>query len=264
MTPSHTQRRPRSRSPSVSSSSSSPEPPLDDDGDFFLSQRNDSVSSIAVSEAGRRPTPPPVCERPKEPIERLPPEILIAIFAKLSSPSDLYHCMLVSKTWARNSVDLLWHRPLCNTWPHLEAVARSIQSMEAYYPYVDLVRRLNLSNLSEGVNNGTLEPFKKCKRIERLTLTSCSLVTDSGIMEIVDGNKFLLALDITGLYQITDQSIQTLATHCSRLQGLNITGCRKVTDDSLMLLAAQCRHLKRVSCNLPPAKGALITNLPTA
>ena len=232
---------------SSSSSPSSPEPPIDDDGDFFISQKNDSVSSIAGSiDRDQSTSPINECPRPKNPIDRLPPELLISVFAKLSSPHDLLSCLLVSKTWARNCVDLLWHRPLCNTQEHLQTVARSVHDPQAYFPYIDLVRRLNLSNLSDQINNGTLTAFEECKRIERLTLTSCTQVTDQGIINLVTGNKNLLALDITGLVAITDETIQTLAEQCPRLQGLNITHCKKVTDESLVSLADHCKYLKRV------------------
>ena len=236
------------RSRSVSSSSS-PEPPVDDDGDFFTSQKNDSVSSILASLDRERDTPlPRVNVRSKNPMDRLPPEILICIFSKLNLPSDLRNCLIVSKTWARNCVDLLWHRPLCNTYENLRNVALSIQNPTAYFPYVDLVKRLNLSSLGSQISDGTLQPFEYCKRIERLTLTGCSQVTDQGIMTIVHGNRNLLALDITGLAAITDLAIRTLSLNCPKLQGLNITGCRQVTDESLVMLATSCKYLKRVSC----------------
>lgn len=195
---------------------------------------------------GRSVSPIDGCPRPKNPIDLLPPELLISVFAKLSSPHDLLSCLLVSKTWARNCVDLLWHRPLCNSQENLKTVARSVHDPQAYFPYIDLVRRLNLSNLSDQINNGTLTAFEDCKRIERLTLTSCAQVTDQGIINLVTGNKNLLALDITGLAAITDETIQTLAEQCPRLQGLNITHCRKVTDESLVSLAEHCKYLKRV------------------
>ena len=244
---------------SESSSASSPEPPADDDRDFFTMQNNDSVSSVAASIFRDRPiSTPEAYVYPKNPIDRLPPEILISVFARLSSPHDLLSCLMVSKNWARNSVDLLWHRPLCNTWEHLRNVASSVQNERAYFPYADLVKRLNLANISGMISDGTLDPFEKCKRIERLTLTSCAQLTDRGIMNIVTGNSNLLALDVSGLTSITNNSIEALAINCPRLQGLNISNCRKMTDQSLILLAESCKYLKRVRCNNGSGNGARI------
>ena len=240
-----------STSTSASSSSSSPErAAYDDDTDFFTTQRNDSESSIGVASL-REMTMSPSREREYRlsPISRLPPELLIGVFTKLSSSMDLRSCMLVSKTWSRNAVDLLWHRPLCNTWQNLESVIKSIREPGGYYPYHALVKRLNLSNLNDRVNNGTVKPFMHCNRIERLTLTGCIQLTDDGVCSLIYGSRSLLALDITGLESITDHTLGAVAENCGRLQGLNITDCHKVTDESLVKVAEHCHFLKRLKLN---------------
>jgi len=196
----------------------------------------------------------PSSEREREyrvsPISRLPPELLIAVFSRLSSSVDLRSCMLVSKTWARNSAEMLWHRPLCNTWQNLANVTQSIQIVEGYFPYNALVKRLNLSNLNEQINDGSVQPFMQCNRIERLTLTGCTRLTDSGVCNLICGSKSLLALDITGLDAITDHTLKAVSQNCVRLQGLNITDCSKVTDESLVAVAQNCHSLKRVKIPL--------------
>jgi len=237
-----------SETPSESSSSSSPERAGYDDTDFFMAQANDSQSSIGVS-TFREMTVSPSTEREHRlsPVSRLPPELLIAIFSKVGSTMDLKNCMLVSKTWARNSVDLLWHRPLCNDWKHLLNVVASVRKTDGFFAYFDLVKRLNLSQIHEQISDGTVQPFIHCKRIERLTLTNCKRLTDSGVSALIKGNRSLLALDISFLESVTDHTLLTVADNCVRLQGLNITGCVKVTDDSLVPVSENCRHVKRVS-----------------
>ncbi|MCJ1432266.1 SCF ubiquitin ligase complex subunit [Xylographa pallens] len=244
-----------SSDPSVddSASSSTPSTPgqiLDDEPDFALTHNNDSQSSFGASSSREQSVQPPsVRSRPKYPIEHLPPELLIYIISKLSSPSDILRCLKVSKAWSDCCVELLWHRPLFTTWERLVNVVNSIQDSNAHWRYADLIKRLNLSNLSDQINDGTLQPFVNCRRIERLTLTSCSSLTDSGIIGLVRGNRQLLALDITGLHSITDLTVAALAHNCPRLQGLNITNCRKVTDASLVTLAENCKYLKRLKLN---------------
>lgn len=237
---------PATNESSPSSGPSSPGIILDDDGDFFLVQKNESQSSFGISTSRDSSTPPQQREREKYPIDWLPSELLISIFSKLSSPQDLYNCLRVSKTWSRCCIDLLWHRPLFTSWERLQNVADSLQKDDAYWPYADLIKRLNLSNLNQDINDGTLQPFTGCKRIERLTLTGCHNLTDRGIIALVEGNRTLLALDVTMISSITDVTIQALARNCPRLQGLNITGCRNVTDESLVPLAENCKYLKRV------------------
>ncbi|KAL9637429.1 MAG: hypothetical protein Q9204_001895 [Flavoplaca sp. TL-2023a] len=235
---------------SVSSSSSSPERAVYDDTDFFTTQRNDSQSSLGVASLRDMTMSSSIeLEHRISPVSRLPPELLISCFSKLSSSMDLRSCMLVSKTWSRNAVDLLWHRPLCNSWSNLLNVVQAVRKEDSYFPYFALVKRLNLSSLSDQISDGTVQPFMCCKRIERLTLTGCTKLTDHGVVSIVEGSNSLLALDITGLDAVTDHTLGAVAEHCPRLQGLNITDCSKVTDESLVAVAQSCRHLKRLKLN---------------
>jgi len=184
------------------------------------------------------------------PVYRLPAELLISIFSRMSSTRDLQSCMLVSKEWARNSVGLLWHRPQTNNWHAVQSVARSIVKADKFFAYQDLVKRLNLSTLASQVSDGTLLTFESCKRIERLTLTNCTKLHDTSLKPLINGNRSLIALDVTGLSELTDDTLMVVADNCMRLQGLNITGCRSLTDASLMAIAKNCHHLKRV-CFLP-------------
>lgn len=235
--------------PSESSNSTSPERAADDDTDFFMYQANDSQSSVGAATSNRDATTkrgraaliqPPIC--------RLPAELLIYIFSKLStSASDMLSCMLVSRGWAINCSGILWHRPSCNNWKNLLRVASAVSSEDGYFPYYTLVKRLNLSALSDKISDGTLQSFVQCNHIERLTLTNCSMLTDKGVSDLVEGNRYLQALDVSELKSLTDHTLLAVSQNCARLQGLNITGCAKVTDDSLIAVAENCRQLKRVS-----------------
>ena len=243
-----------------SSTSNSPEPILDDyDGDFPIQQAETQSSQSSYSGStsratSRNPSPAPRALERKNPVERLPDELLICIFAKLGAAADLYACLRVCKLWARCSIDLLWHRPLFTSWPRLQSVAAALQSPRPAWPYHQLVRRLNLATLSPDVSDGTLQPFTPCTRIERLTLTGCHGLTDRGLLGLIEGNRGLLALDVTGVGALTDVTVRALATHCPRLQGLNVTGCRNVTDDSLVPLAHACKYLKRVRTSPIPTE----------
>ena len=232
-----------------SSSSSSPERAAYEDDTDFYAVKNDSQSSIgATSIRSMSPSPSSTSERQyrQSPISRIPPEILLVIFGKLGSPSDLRNCVLVSRTWARNCVELLWHRPSCNSWDNLLIITKTIRESNPFFPYTSLIRRLNLSNLAENVSDGSVAAFENCKRVERLTLTGCQRLTDSGVMSLVHDSKSLLALDVTGLAALTDLTLFAVAESCRRLQGLNITDCEQITDDSLTKVAETCRSLKRV------------------
>lgn len=228
---------------SHSSTSNSPARADYEESDFFAGN-NDSQSSIGV------PTfqDMAVTETCISASNRLPAEVLINIFSKLTHPNDILSCMRVCKKWARNSVDLLWHRPACSTFPKLGHICNTLTLENPYFAYRDFIKRLNLAVLADRVSDGTVRPLSVCTKVERLTLTNCEGISDSGLTELITDNSHLLALDISGVKQITDTSMFTLAEHCRRLQGLNISQCIGITSESMVKVAESCHHLKRVSC----------------
>ncbi|KAJ9609906.1 SCF ubiquitin ligase complex subunit [Cladophialophora chaetospira] len=234
------------------SSDSSPCPGDDEDTDYFMAHANDSQSSLGALTAIRDCNDDIDLEQIHRlsPISKLPPEILISIFAKLTTTSDLRNSMLVCYHWALYTVGILWHRPLCNKWPNLVSVVTALGKGEkSYFPYHEMVKRLNLSTIADKVNNGTVQPFMNCKGVERLTLTNCSKLTDAGVAGLVEGCKKLQALDVTDLNNLTDRTLHMVAQNCAKLQGLNITNCSSITDDSLVEIADNCRQLKRLKLN---------------
>ncbi|KAH7152755.1 hypothetical protein EDB81DRAFT_931086 [Dactylonectria macrodidyma] len=227
-----------------SSSTNSPAPADNEESDFFLGA-NDSQSSLGVPnfqdmQVGDMCWPP---------VNRLPNEILISVFSKLSSTSDLYHCMLVSKRWARNTVDLLWHRPACTDWKKHSSICQTLGLPQPFFSYRDFIKRLNLAALADKVNDGSVMPLSVCTRVERLTLTNCRGLTDSGLIALVENSNSLLALDISNDKHITEQSINAIAEHCKRLQGLNISGCENISNESMITLAHSCKFIKRLKLN---------------
>ena len=228
-----------------SSSTTSPAPADNEESDFFLGA-NDSQSSLGVPNFQDMQ----VDDTCWPPVNRLPNEIIISVFAKLSASSDLYHCMLVSKRWARNAVDLLWHRPACTNWRNHSSICQTLGLERPFFSYRDFIKRLNLAALADKVNDGSVLPLAVCSRVERLTLTNCRGLTDSGLIALVENSASLLALDISNDKNITEQSINAIAEHCKRLQGLNISGCEHISNESMSALAQNCKYIKRVSAIL--------------
>lgn len=225
-----------------SSSASSPVPADNEESDFFLGA-NDSQSSLGVPNLQDMQVSDDEC---LPPINRLPNEILISIFSKLNQSSDILHAMLTCKRWARNSVDILWHRPACTNWQKHSSICQTLGLEDPYFAYRHFIRRLNLAALADRVNDGSVMPLAACTRVERLTLTNCKGLTDSGLIALVKNSGHLLALDISNDDQITEASILAIAEHCRRLQGLNISNCTKISNESMIKLAESCRFIKRV------------------
>ena len=230
---------------SYSSTSNSPARPEDYEESDFYAGNNDSQSSIGVP-TFQDMSVTEDCE-PEPPANRLPAEVLINIFSKLSESSDLLNCMCVSKLWARNCVEQLWHRPSCTTWENHASICKTLSEEKPYFEYRQFVKRLNLASLGPGVNDGSVLPLAVCDRIERMTLTKCNHLTDSGLTGLLTRSDKLLALDISEDVLITGDSMITLAENCRLLQGLNVMGCTEISNESLITVAKHCRHLKRVS-----------------
>ncbi|KAL3293310.1 f-box domain-containing protein [Colletotrichum asianum] len=230
-----------------SSSTNSPAPADNEESDFFIAG-NDSQSSLGVPNIEDMQVNDDPCQPA---VNRLPSEILISIFAKLNGPSDLFHCMLTCKRWAKNSVDLLWHRPACTNWKNHMSICSTLGMTTPFFAYRDFIKRLNLaaSPLADRINDGSVIPLSVCKRVERLTLTNCRQLTDNGLTQLVQGSASLLALDISGDRNISDVSIRAIADNCRRLQGLNISGCTQITNDSMIVLAESCKFIKRLKLN---------------
>lgn len=226
------------------SSASSPLPAEYEESDFYING-NDSESSLGVPNLQDMQVTDEYDCLP--PVQRLPNEILICIFSKLSASTDLRNVMLTCKRWSRNSVDLLWHRPACTTWKKHSMICKTLSLEQPYYAYAEFVKRLNLAQLSQEVNDGSVVALAACNRVERLTLTGCSGLTDMGLTALATNSSHLMALDISGDFQITEESIKVIAEHCKRLQGLNISNCVRISPESLVVLAEACKYLKRVS-----------------
>lgn len=236
------------RAPSESSSDSSPDRMLDDDQDILMTINDDSQTSIGELTGFRNMTVSPKLEPVTlSPVHHLPPELLMAIFNKLSSPVDLRACMLVSKQWANCSVELLWQRPYIAEFHKYQAMIDALLAENAFFAYPQLIRRLNLNFIAELVSDGSMEPMTRCTRLERLTLTNCSQLTDRPLMKILECNPRIQAVDFSQLENITDNTMMALADNCPRLQGLNLAGCKNVTDVSLVPLSLNRSILKRVS-----------------
>ncbi|KAK5090983.1 SCF ubiquitin ligase complex subunit [Lithohypha guttulata] len=248
--PIHTNHTRNASSLTVESDSDCSPTPFDDDIEFML-HPNNSASTLGALTAIRDNEMEVDMEHIARlsPIQKLPPELLINVFNKLTTTGDLRNCMLVCYHWALYTVNILWHRPLCSKWSNLLNVARTLSDGYPSFPYHEMVKRLNLSGIADKVNDGTIQAFVHCKAVERLTLTSCSRLTDSAVMGLVDGTKRLQALDVTDLEALTDQSMLRVAENCPKLQGLNVTNCSFITDESLLQIALNCTQLKRLKLN---------------
>ncbi|KAI0017802.1 RNI-like protein [Xylariomycetidae sp. FL0641] len=235
-----------SRDSRSSSSTNSPVPADNEESDFFLTN-NDSQSSLGVvpNMQDMQVTDPDCLPT----VAALPSEILINIFSHIHTPTELLNCMLTCKRWARNVVEILWHRPTCTTWEKHASICHTLQMDRPFFTYTEFIKRLNLANLAKDVSDGSVMPLAVCTRVERLTLTGCKALTDHGLIPLVVSNQNLLALDISGDVNITEASIMAIAQSCRRLQGLNISNCKQISNESLIQLAENCRFIKRLKLN---------------
>ncbi|KZT13083.1 RNI-like protein [Laetiporus sulphureus 93-53] len=183
---------------------------------------------------------------PSSPALRLPPEILIHILKHLHSCKDLYHSLLVSRSWCECAVELLWCRPNVSKLSTLAKMMRVLSRDDQTFVYAYFIRRLNFLYLGSDLSDSLLSRLAHCVRLERLTLINCTSISDDGLTRVLPCCPNLVALDLTGLSDITDRSIVALASSAKRLQGINLGGCRMLTDVSILALAANTPLLRRI------------------
>lgn len=201
------------------------------------------------------------------PITTLPSELLVQILQNIleftdTSSKDLLSCSLTCKIWSYCALQLLWHKPLLLkplAWTEFQKTLL-LPEKTTYIAYAPLVRRINLSAVSDFISDDSLETLSVCKQLDRVTLTGCSYITDRGIINFLskDVGQYLLSMDLSEIKNITDETIFMIAKTCKRLQGLNLSmnppikeECTAITDKSIVQLAENCRDLRRVR-SAPP------------
>ncbi|GJE85000.1 RNI-like protein [Phanerochaete sordida] len=239
----------RQASPAQSNTSLS-----DDDGDdedfnkstFFAPAEPVAASPAQWSRTMSLPSPVDTLRSSSSHAMKLPPEILIHILKHLHSPRDLYHCVLVSRSWCECSVELLWHRPNFTKLSTLGKMMRVLSGDDQTFLYARFIRRLNFSYLGGELTDVFFSRLAQCVRLERLTLLNCSNITDGALARVLPCCPNLVALDLTGVGEASDRAIVALASSTKRLQGINLGGCKKLTDQAIQALAANCPLLRRV------------------
>ncbi|KGQ02840.1 SCF E3 ubiquitin ligase complex F-box protein grrA [Beauveria bassiana D1-5] len=236
---------------SRSSSSDSPVPADNEESDFFLGA-NDSQSSIGVVNFQDMH----VEDRCWPPVNRVPNEILIGIFAKLGTPADLFSCLLVSKRWTRNAVDLLWHRPACTSWKSHQTICQTLEAPKPFFNYRDFIKRLNLAALAERISDGSVTPLyglnisgcdgvsndslevlaKSCKYIKRLKLNDCTQIRDNAVLAFADNCPNILEIDLNQCGHVGNGAVTALMAKGTCLRELRLAFCSLVDDYAFLSL----------------------------
>ncbi|KAH7887601.1 hypothetical protein F5I97DRAFT_1861545 [Phlebopus sp. FC_14] len=180
------------------------------------------------------------------PMSQLPPEILIQILKHLHAPRDLYHSLLVSRSWCECSVELLWHRPTFTRLSTLVKMMQVLSRTDQTFTYARFIRRLNFLFLGADLTDALFSRLAQCDRLERLTLVNCSGISDDALSRVLPCLTDLVAIDLTGVIDTSDKVVTGLASAARRLQGINLSGCKHVTDVGVYALAANCPLLRRV------------------
>ena len=189
------------------------------------------------------PTAPPSSHSP---MSHLPPEVLIHILKHLHSQRDLYHALLVSRSWCECSVELLWHRPSFTRLSTLVKMMRVLTRADQTFTYARFIRRLNFLFLGADLTDALFCRLAQCDRLERLTLVNCHAISDDALSRVLPCLPNLVAIDLTGVTKTSDTVIAGLAAASKRLQGINLSGCKNVTDVGVLALATNCPLLRRV------------------
>lgn len=187
----------------------------------------------------------------RSPIECLPAELIVHIFSFITEKEHQWHTLLVCKTWFSSIVDSLWFRPTINSGQTLDRLLNVIstprQNLSVDYP--SLVRRINLTNIPDIIDDEKMLRLMACTKLERLTIAGCAGITDESLVPLLKANQGILSVDMTGLEKITDKTLVMLGNNCNKLQGLYASNCKLLTDKSIRALATKCSNLKRLKLN---------------
>ncbi|KAG1752626.1 uncharacterized protein EDB91DRAFT_1045047 [Suillus paluster] len=179
-------------------------------------------------------------------MSQVPPEVLIHILKHLHTPRDLYHSLLVSRSWCECSVELLWHRPTFTRLSTLVKMMRVISRGDQTFTYSRFIRRLNFLFLGADLTDALFSRLAQCDHLERLTLVNCNSISEDALLRVLPCLPNLVAIDLTGVVETSDHVVIGLASAARRLQGINLAGCRQVTDAGVYALASNCPLLRRV------------------
>jgi len=125
-------------------------------------------------------------------------------------------------------------------------MSRTLRSISPTLPYATAIRRLNLSGLSDSLNDYLVSGLEMCSRLDRITLTNAEGVSTQAIKRIMAGMKETTAVDLSGTPSVENTVVRTVGEAMDKLQGLNLTGCKGVGDDGLKIIAEK-KNFRRVS-----------------
>ncbi|KAG0032247.1 SCF ubiquitin ligase complex subunit [Podila clonocystis] len=118
---------------------------------------------------------------------------------------------------------------------------------QTIFPYVDYIRRLNLSFLAPDVTDEMLTRFSPCTRLERLLLPGSVHATESALERILTNcSSGLLSLDLSEIPCVTDSLVEHIAQECPGLHTLYLGSCPALTDEAIVKVAKGCPLLKRI------------------
>ena len=178
-------------------------------------------------------------------IHKLPSELLFSIFMLLTA-SDLLTCMLVSKSWAKHAVSILWRKPVINTTDALRTLATYLSEEKSTFLYSSFIRSFDVPKAIRGsISDGDILPFAECHYILSLGLAGSSLSEDA-VVTILLNNRRIKSINISGVSRMTDQGINEIVSVCRCLEDIDISCCQALTDISIMGLTTYPK-LKSVS-----------------
>lgn len=187
----------------------------------------------------------------RAPLNRLPSEILLMIFANVVRKKALYYCTLVCRQWASHAVSHLWRRIECKKVRSWELICRTLNCESTWFTYRDFTRHLILDGLSLAEVALSAAGFPSLQELE---VYKCEDLSDDGLIALAPNSPHLLQLQITHNDHITGRSIATIVKESKKLKSLVFEACRNISSESLSGVVENCRWLQEVRLSTPMTK----------
>ncbi|XP_075458188.1 F-box/LRR-repeat protein 17 isoform X2 [Ascaphus truei] len=204
------------------------------------------------------PSPPELCccaeaePRPQEaagegaeacePINQLPPSLLLKIFSNLSLNERCLSASLVCKYWCDLCLDFqFWKQlDLSGRQQVTDCVLKKIASR------CQNITEINISDCRDVSDTGVCMVALRCPGLLKYTAYRCKQLSDTSLMALATQCSSLQKVHVGNQDRLTDEGLKQLGTKCRQLKDIHFGQCYKISDEGMIIIAKGSPKLQRI------------------